>query len=274
LGFDALKIPLSDFDSSPPEVRKWVLRLLFSDEKNLAKNLEMVQRAGQDESEEVRYEAAIELRSIYVADLGSYTKDWYFSEPLTTVQDALIEHMAAQAYKSDEYMELITRIYEGEQPGSQRRIRLEAASAGTACYGELRRIAVAAEMTSLFPDQLRARENHVTNNVNFGDNNNFGAVSVGGDVTAGAVHAVGLVQDQNVRETLESVLSLINGLDLDQDKRAQGEELVREAAVAPSRSRWQKLIEYVKGIGNTASAAGTLVGGVDGLIEKLQLIAA
>jgi hypothetical protein len=272
LGFDSLKIPLSDFDSSPPEVRKWVLRLLFSDPKNLAKNLEMVQRAGRDESEEVRHEGAIELRSAYVKDLGSYVMDWYFNESFIPAKDALIEHMAAQAYKSGAYMELVTRIYEIEPAKSQRRTRLEAAAAGTSSYGEFRRIAIKAETTSLFQDAALPRENPVTNNYNFGDNSNFGAISIGGDVNNQTIQAVGSVQNPAIREVLESVLAFINGSELNPDQKAEGEQLVREAATEPNKTKMQKLIVYVKAIGTGASAVGTLVGGVDGLVEKIQSV--
>jgi hypothetical protein len=272
LGFDSLKIPLSEFDSSPPEVRKWVLRLLFSDPKNLSKNLEMVQRAGRDESEEVRHEGAIELRGAYVRDLGSYVKDWYFNEPFMPAKDALIEHMAAQADKSEAYMELVTRIYETEPAMSQRRTRLEAATAGTSSYGELRRIAIKAETTSLFSDAALPKEIRVTNINNFGDNSNFGAVSIGGDVNNQTIQAIGSVQNPAIKEVLESVLAFINGADLNPGQQAEGEQLVREAANEPNKTKMQKLIGYVKSIGTGASAAGTLVGGVDNLIEKIQSV--
>lgn len=272
LGFDSLKIPLADFDSSPPEVRKWVLRLLFSDEKNLSKNLDMVQRAGRDESDEVRHEGAIELRTAYVQDLGSYVKDWYFNELFLPAQDALIEHMAAQAYKSDEYMELVTRIYEIEPFGSQRRTRLEAASAGTACYGELRRIAVKSEIPSLFSNDTLSKEHNVTN-INFGDNSNFGAVALGGGtINTATINAIGSVQNPSVKEVLESVFAFVNSVDMNPGQKAEGEQLVRDAATAPSKSTMQKLIGFIKTIGTGASAAGELVGGVDGLIEKIQAL--
>jgi hypothetical protein len=272
LGFDSLKIPLSDFDSSPPEVRKWVLRLLFSDPKNLRKNLEMVQRAGRDDSEEVRYEGAIELRSAYVKDLGRYVIDWYHDETFVPAKDALIEHMAAQADKSVQYMELVSRTYEMAPFRSQLRTRLEAAAAGTGCYSELRRIEVKAEMPSLFPESALPKESYVTNNNYFGDGSNFGAVSIGGAVNAHTIQAIGSVQNPAIKEVLESVLAFINSADLNPGQKAEGEQLVREAATEPNKTKMQKLIGYVKAIGTGASAAGTLVGGVDGLIEKIQAL--
>ena len=270
LGFDSLKIPLSDFDSSPPEVRKWVLRLLFSDPKNLSKNLEMVQRAGRDDSDEVRHEGAIELRGAYVKDLGPHVMDWYHDEAFMPAKDALIEHMAAQAYKSDQYMELVTRTYEMAPFQSQSRTRLEAAAAGTSCYAELRRIAVKAEMPSLFTDSVLPRENHVTNINNFGDNSNFGAVSFGGAVNADTITAIGSVQNPAIKATLESVLAFINSASLNPGQKAEGEQLVRDVATDPSKSKMQKLVGWMKAIGTGASAAGTAVGGLEGLVEKIQ----
>ena len=274
LGFDSLKIPKSEFESSPPEVRKWVLRLLFSDERNLGKNLDMVQRAGRDESEEVRHESAIELRGSFVSDMCPYVKDWYLNESYVPAHDALIEHMAAQAFKSDEYLELVTETYERDSFASQRRTRLEAAAAGTSTYAELRRISAKQENATLFTGSQFTGGETVTNITNnFGTGNNYAALAIGGSsVSAETISAIGSVRNPSAKEVLEAVLTFINGADLNPGQMAEGEALVREVASDPSKTKFQKLIGYVKSLGAGASAASTLVGGVDGLVDKIQAI--
>jgi hypothetical protein len=274
LGFDSLKIPIASFESSPPEIRKWILRLLFSDEKNLSKNLDMVQRAGRDDSDEVRHESAIELRNSFVNDLGNYVKDWYFSEPHIPARDALIEHMAAQAYRSDEYLELVSVMYEREPFGSQLRTRLEAAAAGTSCYQQLRRISAKQEIPTLFAGHQILGGNGVTNiNNNFGTGNSFGALAIGGGaISADTISAVNSVQNSTAKEVLESVMSFINGVGLNAQQKAEAEGLLREAAKSPSKTTFQKLAGYLTSLGTAASAADSLVGGIDGLVEKIQAI--
>lgn len=274
MGFDSLKIPLSEFESSPPEVRKWVLRLLFSDEQNLAKNIDMVQRAGRDDSEEVRHESAIELRGSFVSDMCPYVKDWYLNELYSPAHDALIEHMAAQAFKSEEYLELVTEKYERDQFGSQLRTRLEAAAAGTSTYAELRRISVKQENTTLFTGSQLAGGNSVTNITNdFGTGNNFGALAIGGgSISTETINAIGSVKNQNAKEVLEALLTFINGADLNPGQKAEGETLLREVAIEPTKTKFQKLIGYFTSLGGGASAAGNLIEGIDGLVEKIQAV--
>lgn len=271
LGFDSLKIPLSEFDSSPPEVRKWVLRLLFSDAKHLAKNLEMVQRASRDNAEEVRHESAIELRHMFVPGLEAYVLEWFFSEPYIPGRDALIEHMAANAERAADYWEVVTTIYEREPFASQQRTRLEAASAGTSLYRALRRIAIKSELPTLLPDDRLFGGAPMTNITNtFGDGSNFGALSFGGDVHAATISAISSVQHEPTKEVLQAVLAFINAADLNPGQKAEGEQLVREAAGEPTKTRMQKLIGYLRALGSGAQAAGSAITGVDGLIDSIQ----
>jgi len=271
LGFDSLKIPLSEFDSSPPEVRKWVLRLLFSDHSNLSKNLEMVQRASRDDSDEVRHESAIELRDSFVVGLSAYVMEWFFAEPYLPARDALLEHMAANAERSPDYWELITTLYEREPFGSQQRTRLEAASAGTSLYGALRRLAVKGEIPRLLPDdRILGAGPMTTINNNFGQGSSFGAVAFGGSVHVATANAISSVQHEPTRDVLQSVLSFINSADLNPGQKAEGETLVREAAAEPTKSTMQKLVGYLTALGGGAQAATGAVQGVDGLIEAVQ----
>jgi hypothetical protein len=270
-GFDSLRIPLSEFDSSVPEVRKWVLRLLFSDSRHLSKNLEMVERASRDDSEEVRHESAIELRNIFVSGLDHYILAWFFLEPYAPARDALMEHMAANSEKAPDYWEVVTTIYEREPFGSQQRTRLEAASAGTTLYGALRRIAIKGELPRLLPDERIFGGGPVTNIKNtFGEGSNFGALSFGGDVNTATINAINSVQHEPTKQVLQAVLAFINVADLNPGQKAEGAQLVREAAGEPTKTRMQKLIGYLKTIGGGAQAAGSAVAGVDGLIDKVQ----
>ena len=66
MGFSFLKIDMSEYDACEGQVRKWILRLLFSDERALSQNIDLIWHGAQDEDVEVREEAAIGLRNCYV----------------------------------------------------------------------------------------------------------------------------------------------------------------------------------------------------------------
>ena len=112
---------------------------------------------------------------------------------------------------------------------------------------------------------------NITND--FGTGNNFGALAIGGgSVSAETISAIGSVQNSSAKEVLEAAMTFINGADLNPGEKADGELLVREVASEPTKKKFQKLIGYMKSLGTGASAAGTLVGGIDGLIEKIKAI--
>lgn len=272
LGFGALKIPLSEFDSSPPEVRKWVLRLLFTDPKSLRLNLEMVQRASCDTSEEVRHESAIELRDVYVEGLSTFITEWFFQEPFGPAREALMEHMAANGERSAEYWEIVTNLYEREPFSSHQRTRLEAAAAGSSLYGTLRIISAKGEIPMLLPENELFGSRSVTKVIQHFPNAQIGAVSGSGDIRAQTISAIRGVQSEEVRTLLERVLATVALLP-QEHQRLEGTAIVAEVAKEPGKTTYQKLLGFLGGAKKGIDATSGLASGIDGLIGNISDLA-
>lgn len=274
LGYSSLQLPVSSLESSPAEVRKWFLRLLFSDSHALRRHFELVRYAQTDPSTEVREEAAMELRSIYVEGLASPVRDWFFNESHEEARFALLEHMAAQSTFDNTYRDIATEFYRQALLKSDTRNRIEAAAAGTPLFRELRKIALIEEGKSLFSndnDFSLGGHRMTTINQHF-HNSQIGAVSASGSISAETIAAVQNVAEEQERELLLKCLTLIGQLRSPEAQR-EGERVVGMVAQAPEKSRWQQLLGYLKGIREGVDAASGVAGGVDGLIGNIQELA-
>jgi hypothetical protein len=274
LGYSSLQLPISSLEASAPEVRKWFLRLLFSDAYALKRHLDLVQYAQTDASTEVREEAAMELRGTYVEGLSTPVRDWFFNEVHEEARYALLEHMAAQSIHDDTYRTITTEFYRRALLKSDTRNRVEAAAAGTPLFRELRKIALVEESVSLFSNdnEFAFGDRSVTNiNQNF-NNSQIGAVSASGNISAETLAAVNEVKNSSERELLLSSLTLISQLQ-SSDARREGERLVATVAGEPEKSKWQRLIGFLKGAREGAQDAKGLTDGIDGLIGNIQDIA-
>jgi hypothetical protein len=274
LGYSSLLLPVSSLESSPAEVRKWFLRLLFSDPYALRRHFELVRYAQTDKSTEVREEAAMELRNIYVDGLAPPVRDWFFNEIHEEARFALLEHMAAQSSFNESYRAITTEFYKTALLKSDTRNRIEAAAAGTPLFSELRKIALVEESRSLFSNDNEfslGAKSLTTINQHF-HNSQIGAVSASGSISAETIAAVQKIEDGDQRETLLKCLSLIGQISAPEVKQ-EGEKLVGALAEAPSQPRWQQLLGYLKGAREGMDAASGLAEGMDGLIGNVQDLA-
>jgi hypothetical protein len=273
LGFSTLKIPISALTNYPPEVRKWFLRLLFSDNHALAKNLDLVDYARSDPSTEVREEAAMELRGTYIEGLSAPVTKWFFNEEYKEARFVLLEHMAAQSGRDTTYERIAMEFYKRELPKSDSRTRIEAAAAGTPLYRDLRKFAIMEEGTSLFSNDNEFVGSIPMTQINQTFNNSqIGAVSGAGGVTAQSINAVHKVEDTSARDVLLRSLNLIAQFS-NNDLRANGEEIVQEVAGTPAAGKWAKLLEYFKSAKESVDTAGGLAGGINDLIGNISDLA-
>ncbi len=273
LGFSSLQIPISALDASAPEVRKWFLRLLFSDPYALRRHLELIRYAQTDMSLEVREEAAIELRGTYVDGLAEHVRKWFFNEAHEEARFALLEHMAAQSSYDDTYSQIAMEVYQRSLLKSDARNRIEAAAAGTPLFRELRKIALVEESKTLFSNDndFGMGFNVTTINQNF-HNSQIGAVSGSGGISADTIAAVNKLEDRPQRDLLLQCIAIIGQLSSPQS-RQEGERLVGAVAQDPEKSRWRQLVDFLKGARDGAEAANGIAGGLDGLIGNIQDIA-
>jgi hypothetical protein len=274
LGYSALQLPISELESSPPEVRKWFLRLLFSDPYALRKHLDLVRYAQSDESIEVREEAAIELRDVYVQGLSNPVRDWFFNEVYQEARFALLEHMAAQSSHDETYGKIALEFYQRALQKSDARNRIEAAAAGTPLFRELRKVALIEEGRSLFSNDneftLGARS-VMTINQNF-HHAQIGAVSGSGSINAETLAAVQKVESAADRELLSKCLTIVAQLS-SIEQRAEAQRLIGAVAAEPSKGRWQQLLDLMKGAREGVDATQGIASGLDGLIGDIQNLA-
>lgn len=273
LGYSSLLLPISSLEASTPEVRKWFLRLLFSDPYALKRHLELVRYAQSDLSTEVREEAAMELRGTYVDGLSKPVTEWFFNEVHEEARYALLEHMAAQSRHNETYFSIATEFYRRALLKSDTRNRVEAAAAGTPLFRELRKIAIVEESLTLFSnDNEFTLGGKVTNINQHFTNSQIGAVSGTGSISAETIAAVQNLDNAAEREVLLNSLTLVGQL-ASSESRQEGERLVNAVAQNPEKSRWQKLLEFLKGARDGTEAVGGIAGGIDGLIGNIQDLA-
>lgn len=269
LGFSSLLLPESDIESSPPEVRKWVYRLLISDPPAMAKRLDMLGSIQRDPSPEVREESAIELRDNFAPGLERYVSDWFFKEEHRQARLLLLDHMAAQSTFAERYEEIVVEFYKRASPKSDERIRLEAAAAGTQLYAKLRKIDIEEEKGVLFAmndnDSEKKTAGDVYNVTQHIQANQIGAVS-GGPITGETIAAVAHVENGDTKDILTAVLAIIEKIE-DAAVRKEAEKAVKEVAESPSPSKWRKVLGLLKGVQTGAIAVGGAVTGIDKLIE-------
>ncbi|NJC34644.1 hypothetical protein GGR88_002158 [Sphingomonas jejuensis] len=268
LGFSALRIPISDYDSSAPQVRKWILRLLFSDPDGLSKNIDLIKHAQLDDNEDVRQEAAIQLRSNYVLDGSPYLQDWLASETHEPTKLALLDHITAFAYRDPSYLAICLSFYREAPLKSVLRTRLEAAASGTSVFKRLRAIELEEESASLFSNDNEWEGRSVTNLTQ-----NFyapvGSATGTGAISADTISAISNVNNVQLQSALLSASSLLEKLK-DEDIRAEGKVAIESVAKAPSRLGIGRVIDWLGKIKNGMDTTSGLISSADGLIETFQ----
>lgn len=265
-GYSSLLLPEGQIESSPAEIRKWAFRLLISDPPWLARKLDMLESVQRDPSVEVREEVAIELRASFAMGIDKIVPKWFFNEEDNETRLRLLDHMAAQSFRSANYASIVVDMYKRAAPNSNERMRLEASAAKTPLFSALRRIAVIEEGGLLFANDNELFGGHVTNiNISGGQ---IGAITGSGDITGETIAAIATVQNPDIKELLTRVFEIAATI---QDPRKKGEitALVSEAAKKPSPSIWKRVIGFLNDVKAGTIAVSTTVTGVDTIIDQI-----
>lgn len=251
LGFSSLILKPEEIEILPPQVRKWVFRLLISDGLALSKNLDLFSLLLKEPDSEVREEAAIELRDVFVEGLERYVSDWFQREEDGNIRALLADHMVAQNQRSSGYRDFVIDLYRKASPKSDERVRMEAASARTELFREFRKIDIEEERGALFAmndnegDKPSSGDTYNINQTVIADS--VGALSGGGPIEAQTIAAVQQMEDRDQQAVLETVLGLFKRI-ADDDKRREAQTIVRDVAKEPSKNGWQKIIGFLSGV--------------------------
>lgn len=271
MGFSFLKIDLCEYDACEPQVRKWILRLLFSDERALAQNIDLIWHGAQDEDVNVREEAAIGLRNCYVEGACADILRWYRTEEVEAVSHALLDHFANFAVRNSIYAGIVKEVYAAQRFRSELRGRIEAAVAGTEIYRQLRVIELKEESVSLFSNDndlggilMPKIEQHFPNA-------QIGAVTAEGSVS---INSQNFVQGPSA-EMIDGICALIvkvAGLTASESTRREGEEIALELKRAPSKGLVERALGWVKAASAGASASAELIHAGGDLISQLDSV--
>lgn len=156
LGLRDLRLDLRDIESCPPNVRKYIYRLISFDAETAKNHYDYLVVGSEDDAVEARAGLALGLRDVYFDSLEKLIFDWYADEDSEDVKHRLLEHMAANADKCPGYEAPVLAIYRGANQNSLTRSRLESAARKTDFYLTLKRIAHDAEGHDLFGGEVRA----------------------------------------------------------------------------------------------------------------------
>ncbi|MFD0465086.1 hypothetical protein ACFQY9_27840 [Microvirga aerilata] len=152
LGLRHLRIPLKDIEAQRPNVRKYIYRLITSQEADAKRYYEQLVQGSRDSQTEVREGLAVGIKDLRFDGLDQLVLDWFVTEENDGVRQALLEHMAANADVLPTYRQTVIQSFESARPNSLLRARLEAASHKTDLYRELKLISLNQEQESLFGD--------------------------------------------------------------------------------------------------------------------------
>lgn len=265
-GFSKLRLRDQDIESCPDEVRKWIFRLLLGDSIALSSRIDMIDTVRRDPSQVVREEAAYELRDTFTQGMQKSVKKWLLSELHDETRLAILDHMACQSEKSEDYSSLVLHHYQKSPHLSDARNRIEAAARKTSLYKQLRRIALIEESGSLF-----ANDNIFIGGptVNFTQNivgSQIGSVTGTGNISAGIITAVQSVQSQEAKAFLAAALDVT--AKLPSDSCAEGQALILEATATPNVSTFGKVQGWLKGIKDTVVGGGEFAESIGKIIDQ------
>lgn len=269
MGFSFLKIDMSEYDACPSQVRKWILRLLFSDERALSQNIDLIWHGAQDGDIEVREEAAIGLRNCYVEGACPDILRWYQSEESELVLHALLDHFANFAVRNPKYEKIVKEIYGREHFRSALRGRIEAAVAGTELYRQLRVIELKEETVGLFSNDNDLEGVIVPKIEQNFPNAQIGAVSGQGDIHIGSQGFTQGPSTEMVAAVCAQLVKVANLVDSEKDRR-EGESLSLQLKQEPKKSIVERAIAWAKTVASGASASATLVQAGSELVEQLD----
>ncbi len=247
LGVSDIGIDLRDLDACPPNVRSYVYRLYAEDDCASAKRHEILVQGSKDTDEEARLGLAIGLKENYYDGLEAITVDWFHEEDNQVVGGYILDHIVAQSTRVATYEKISIEHYEFAANDGKKRIRMEAAAAGTKTYAKFKQISF--EQEAGF---LGFGRGNVTNNNTFVNNGTVqGAVSQSGKAVNEGDMQVSLTpaQKQEASKLLEGVATDIEEIPLSDETKND-----LRAAVSTARSQIDKVT----------------LGGVVGALEKAE----
>jgi len=254
LGIEHLKINLQDISKFPPNIRGWTYQLIASTALVAEKEQDHLKFGAKDQAEKARLGLATGLKSSYFNGLAEISIDWLSNETAPQVKLAILEHMATNVAQCPQYGDIVKGEYLLHPRDSLPRVRMEAATAGTAFYSELRKLALDEEHGALFGKilnpgvEINVTQNFNSNNMAIGnvsgrDTNNSGSIEVNQKIT------------EEAGKALDALLQLIQNNK--EHEFEDGRVLIDEARKNPVKTTIGKVLDWMKALQGAANYAVT-----------------
>lgn len=254
LSLDNVRVLPSNFSQLPPNVQGWAYRTLTKDHSKAVAHYDAIVGASESVHPEVREGVAIGLRDIYYDSLDVTVADWFVDERHPAVRDGLLEHMATHITKSSAYRDEVMKAYRDAANGSVLRSRLEAANRDDAVALEMRRITF--QMND--PDLFASMMGPTMNNQYFNGTVNAGGISNSGVGNSGPVQIMSEAEAQaKVTSLLKQLEQALEAVDAPEGS-AEGIAIVKDAIVAPTKNKVEKVVDWLK----SAKESGDAVTGL------------
>ncbi|MCB1563866.1 MAG: hypothetical protein KDJ75_09855, partial [Alphaproteobacteria bacterium] len=236
-----LGIKIIDIESFPPNVKKWLYRLLASDTDNASQNRDILTIGSNDDDVDIRQNLASGLAESYFPELEDIVLPWFADEKDEEIKSLLLEHMATFSGKSNEYENSVMVAYQAAGKESSQRMRLEAAAEQTEIYPKMKRVALQHEATFFSNGNvggLFMSDNSTTNQfIINGDGNQVSGVTQAKILKDVTIKNVQEIEDTTLREPLAELISTIEKSDAKDDVKAQAYNEINDLAKNPKPER-------------------------------------
>lgn len=292
LGFANLRMKIGDFDRKPPNVRKWLYRVISKDPYASGLTPDMIEQFSRDNDVSAREGLAIGLTgAMFGPAYDDAIVDWYAIERDEGVREMLVAGMAGRSAPSDAMKELISERFMAAPAGERLQRKLLAAAEGAPMYGILKRFEI--EQAREAQDNVLKRQgllefdrpatiinlNNIAGNADFTMGNTIKARGdinaqnvVGGDMIASANAAVQSISTTktNDREVLEAVIAFVTKHPLDAQSKELVLKTVEQAAKDPSPENKSGVLKALKSVGGAVATVGAAAGGYAELIDLVS----
>lgn len=274
-----MRIGIAEIRKQPPNVRRWINRLLTKRPEHL--NPDILADLVWDCSTVAREGLAQGLRENWIPGSSDLVRSWYEREAEQHIVYLLLEHMSAFSDEDEAYRETVQQIYMVEDSTVELRRRLLAAAQGTRLHNEFRRFDVrqqAARTPGLFEDassptiiNVGLVELNMGSTFNAGRDINAQNIA-GGDVIAKTGRAIQNIAPENraQQDVLQEILELLSSKKIDGSHATQIAEATHGVATSSTEQNKKKLIDTLRTVKDSSALAAGAAAQVDKLVDIVR----
>lgn len=258
LGIADLGIKVTDIEAFPPNVRKWLYKLIATSKEGAGDYREILDVGSRETDVQIRRNVASGLRDTYFVDIEELILTWFSAESDEEVRLLLLEHMASCSNFCASYAQPIKTAYLGATKDSPQRMRLELAAEKTDIYRELRKISFQFE-EGLFGSAHQGGQIVVDNSVKItGGNVSIGTLAPGGDFTNANMKNIQEIPDMGLQDILRELVAAVAKENIESAVKESVTATIAEIAQDASAKKVHKLVTVLQGVAAVGSIGVTV----------------